>query len=475
MIGNLRSNYLSKAAILLVIVGLTAASLAAATTARADVNPWIRSNLFNAGKWDTAGPGTATPWLHPPEWTPNQGWGLFGGNLQASNVTGSWGGVRDKLVKRGISFQSAYLGQFSANPVGGESQGQSWRSDFAAGVFVDLDRLFDVHRTYFLASLDYEDGTPSLTPAHVGNQFPVQLATDNVNRFVRLVHLAAGTQLFDNTVAASAGRMITGEQYAYLAQACNSLNQAICSNPIAGARTATFLTYPDAGWGVNFEYKPSYSWYAKAGAYMVDSDLRDQTDGGVNFGIPDGAGPLVLGEIGYLTGKPNFVGTGQGRGIDPSSVFVLGTYKAGIFYDGEELENLSSGELQRHTWGFYAMGEQRIYGERPHSDDGLWTWLALSYAPPDVNEVEFMVAGGVSYNGLLDSRPDDTLSFTFAHGQFSDRLDDQGAETLIEFGARIQALPSAYFEPNLQYIINPNGFADIDNALVAGFAIGFNF
>ncbi|MEO1199162.1 MAG: carbohydrate porin [Pseudomonadota bacterium] len=454
-------------------MGLGIAAIAAVPTAMADINPWIRQNLYSPGKWDTAGPGTATPWLHPPIWSPGQGWGLLGGEVEANNVTGSWGGWRDELVARGLALEAAYFGQFAANPIGGESQGASWRGGLALGAFADLDRLFDVERTYFTMSFTYNDGTSSLTPTHVGNEFPVQLSSATDNRYTRLVHLAVGTQLFDNTVALNGGRIVAGEQFANLAQACNSVNQAICGNPIVAPRNITFPTYPNAVWGMNFEYKPDFAWYAKTGAYAVESDLLDDTNGGTNFGLPDGAGPLVLAELGYLFGRTP--ARGPEGGLTPASLVSSGTYKVGAYYDGEQLTNLSTGDTQRHTWGVYAMGEQQLYRERTNSDDGVWAWLALSYAPPDVNRVQFMAAGGVSYNGLIDGRPDDTISLIVANGHFSDRLPDQSSETLIEADLRIQALPSVYIEPNLQYIINPDGRSTIDSALVTGIALGVNF
>ena len=51
--------------LLLVLVGTTGSALA-------QINPWIQSDLYNPAKWDTAGPQTATPWLHPETWTPGQ-------------------------------------------------------------------------------------------------------------------------------------------------------------------------------------------------------------------------------------------------------------------------------------------------------------------------------------------------------------------------------------------------------------------
>ena len=43
----------------------------------AAINPWIASSVYNPQEWDSAGPYTATPWLHPPEYEPKQGWGML--------------------------------------------------------------------------------------------------------------------------------------------------------------------------------------------------------------------------------------------------------------------------------------------------------------------------------------------------------------------------------------------------------------
>ena len=42
--------------------------LALACGGRADINPWIASDIYDPKKWDTAGPQTASPWLHAPTW-----------------------------------------------------------------------------------------------------------------------------------------------------------------------------------------------------------------------------------------------------------------------------------------------------------------------------------------------------------------------------------------------------------------------
>ncbi|MCY6381885.1 carbohydrate porin [Hoeflea prorocentri] len=446
----------------LVITGL----LAGVTASLADINPWIKASQFNPARWDTAGPETATPWLHPGTWTPDQGWGWFSGNPQAPNVLGSWGGLRDDLELMGISFSGAYSGQFAANPIGGQTpDGASWIGSWNFGTFVDFSRLLDIEqRTYFTASFNLGTGNIGLTPNNVGNHFPVQLSSSGEpGPSTRLVHLAVGSQLFNNTTELVGGRIITGEDFATLATACTSVNQGICGNPIAGASSINFPTYPNAVWGGRVKVKPGNSWYAQTGAYLVYPSLGDPSEHGVEFGAPDGSGVLAISEVGVNVGNR------------ASQTGLPGTYKVGGYYDTERLTNLQTGASERNTWGIYAMGEQMLYSMDDSYSRGLWAWLALSYAPPDLNEIMFMAAGGLSYVGPFNSRPEDSLSFIAAMGVFSKHLAGQTAETILEVNYRAQILPAFYVQPDVQFILNPDGKSSIDDAIVVGFSVGSTF
>lgn len=446
--------------------------LACASVARADINPWIANTIYDPVKWDTSGPQTATPWLHPPTWTPNQKWGVLSGNFDATALTGSWGGVRDEMQTAGVAVTAAYFANPAANPVGGVDQGSSWRGDLGIGAFFDLERLVDWHGGFFTVSFSYKDGTDSLSPADVGNQFPVQLPSFDDDGATRLVHLAFGQQFFDNSAELVAGRIIAGEDFASLRLACTSLNQAICGNPIAAAQSISFPTYSSATWGARLKVKPGQSWYAQGGAYLVYSNFRDPNDHGVEFGAPDGAGVLALAEYGYLVGR--HVGENSRPGM----------YKIGGYFDNEELQNQRTGENERGTWGVYAMGEQMLYAEDDEFDQGLSGFLSLSYAPPDLNRMQFLGAAGLSYKGIVKGRPDDAISLIGAYGDFSNDLAKsqrargeaaQSGEGLLELNYRYQIVSWAFIQPDLQWVINPNGHQDIDNALVVALAFGIVF
>jgi porin len=136
--------------------------------------------------------------------------------------------------------------------------------------------------------------------------------------------------------------------------------------------------------------------------------LGNSNTGGIEFKVPNGSGLLTLGEVGLLTG--------QNRGV----AGLPGVIKAGAYYDSERLTDLDSGRNVDGTWGMYILGEYMLYSENNQYTEGLSGFLALSYGPENRNIITFMASGGLSYQGLIPNRSDDTLAFVFAYGLFSD-------------------------------------------------------
>lgn len=432
----------------------------------ADPGPWSQSSVSLDVLWDdflkvTSG---APPNRDAPPGNPT--WGWLSGDWQASNITGNWGGARDRLEQDGVTFTLDYLGQFAANPAGGVIEGgASWMDNWSLGLRIDMDRLLELaFPVYVTTSVNLLDGSEALSNSHIGNIMDVQVSDLDGQWFQpRLVYFALGAHLFDQTTEVLAGRIVPLDDFATFAQACTSMNGAICGNPLAGQFDVNMTADPLAVWGGRIKVKPGPRWYAQAGGYLVYPGLGDPDDYGLEFGAPPGSGLLAFGEFGLHVGH-----SAREDGLP-------GTYKAGVYYDTEELTNLATNASQRDTWGAYGMAEQMLYSETDDYSQGLWGWLAMSYAPPEMNTVTVMAAAGLSYTGLLDDRPDDTVAFVTAATVFSDYLPGQGTEVLFELNYRARLLPALYVQPGIQYIVDPDGFQTIEDALVIGLNIGATF
>jgi len=365
----------------------------------------------------------------------------------------------------------AYFGQLAANPVGGVREGgTTWRGDLAAGVFVDLERVAGWYRTYLTATADWKAGTDSLTNHFIGNQLPVQLDNGDDGGATRLVNLAVGHQLFDDTAEIVAGRLVTGEDFATLRLACTSLNQGICSVPIAAPQSISFPTFPSAVWGGRLKVKPGTSWSAQVGSYLVFPGFRDPSFHGTNFSAPEGSGALTIAHLMYLVG---------GSGTDHRS--LPGRYLLGGYFDSEEITAVETRQPVHGTGGAYLMGQQMLFARTEGSDVGLSAWFALSWAPPNRNRVSNMAAGGLSYQGILPSRPWDGLALIAARSGYSNDLRRgerargeplQHGELLLELNYRLSLAKSFWVQPDIQGVIQPKGRSDIPDALAIGFAVG---
>jgi len=110
-----------------------------------------------------------------------------------------------------------------------------------------------------------------------------------------------------------------------------------------------------------------------------------------------------------------------------------------------------------------------------NSHQGLWGFLALTYAPPKMNELEYFADSGLLYFGLIPHRPSDEIGLFGIWGQFSsdlaesERASDQPVmthEAIVEANYMCNITPSLTVQPDIQGVFRPDGTGLISNALV---------
>lgn len=104
-----------------------------------------------------------------------------------------------------------------------------------------------------------------------------------------------------------------------------------------------------------------------------------------------------------------------------------------------------------------------------------------SYSPDDeVAKTPLQISAGLNYQGLFPGREEDRTVLFATYGQLSDKYGDAighdvDYEMVFELGHRFQLTPSASIQPSVQYIHNPGGTGDIDDAVVLGAWLGLKF
>jgi len=111
------------------------------------------------------------------------------------------------------------------------------------------------------------------------------------------------------------------------------------------------------------------------------------------------------------------------------------------------------------------------------SDQGLGWFGRVAFTPADRNFIGFYFDTGLSYKGLLPTRDDDTIGIGFGYAQLTNGARSSlqaegsspiGAEMVLEFTYQAKITRWLIIQPDLQYIINPGGTTDLNNALVIG-------
>lgn len=176
--------------------------------------------------------------------------------------------------------------------------------------------------------------------------------------------------------------------------------------------------------------------------------------------------PFVIGEI-----VRSFGGDDPGLSLGAGAWVHFGRFNDLRFdIQGESLASPSAGQPLRHDGNFaiYALADGRLWTRGAQSLHGF---VRASASPSDRNPVGLYGDAGISLQGPLRSRPNDTLGASVGIARFSQRLRalirDRSAasayrsgaaasEAVVEISYQLKLGPHAYVQPDLQWIFNPS-------------------
>ena len=406
--------------------------------------------------------------------------------LEGHYLTGDWGGLRSTLRDLGVVPTLTFVTDVLGNPIGGRRQGLRETDDLTLTVALDLERLIGWTGGGFGVSLSVRSGT-SLSTKDIGNVFDVAQAC--CGHTYRLVNVYLEQALAGDAVNVRAGRIATGDDFLTSPLYGTFVQSGINDNPGGIFFNIPLSDYPVATWGARVRLKPVESLYVTAGVYNNDPSLVQNAKHGVDWTM---RGPLLaIGEVRYRLNQ------------GPEATGLPGNYKVGGFYSGGDFPDLFrdvqggsaalSGlpsRMHQGTGGFYFLIDQMVYRDGgPGSTRGLTPFVSLLFSPDrDTNQMPFFVNGGLVYQGLLPSRPQDSAGLGVVYGEFSRQLrraqrdgravgagtEPQTYELALELTYLIQATGWLQVQPDVQYIINPGGTGKIRDAFVIGFQLAIS-
>ena len=399
-------------------------------------------------------------------------------------LLGDWLGIRSKLKDRGITLALLYIGDPFGDVTGGQRLGASDYNLVGLGAIFGTKEFLGWNGGSFHVGFAVNFGT-SISQSYVGNTFPVQLA-DVADAHPRLTYLSYTQSLFEDKLSVRVGRTtinsvsseeFLGSEYfkAFTSVGVDLVPLGIFLNAPGG------FGYPDTTWGARIRFQPVKRFYTMLGAYNGDPRLKDGGRHGVDFSM---RGPLFL--IGEFAFRRNY---------QPDSAGRSGNLKIGGYYNGGTSQSFGSGQngLPSKTvqgrYGLYVVGDQVLvrWGESAE-DRHLGVFGAFTAAPDSrVNRVPYFFNTGLVLYAPFHGRAKDLAGFAVVYGGYSDNLQRaemreanpsmaiQRFEMALEWNYGLAIRPGLLLQPDVQYLIHPNGTTRISNALAIGINIVANF
>ena len=407
---------------------------------------------------------------------------------KADHISGDWGGARARLFDSGVEMFGFYNSIYNGNVSGGIHSGHAtYVDDIFVGFKLDLEKLIGWRGGLFVVSGINRNGD-DLTTKYVGSIFSAQQCVGGQRPFLYQVYVQQ--KFADNKITAKIGRFSASDDFNGSPLYGYSLNNGIDGDIRNVLFDTRFSAYPFPVWAAALLYDPSPELNVKLGIFQTSSRMFENDDNGLNWGIERDDGYTAIAQFGWAPQffqRPVYSPTGDGKSAAPLVAVkgYPGHYWIGFTYSEWDFYPRFDGGFKDHSYGFYVHGDQMVYQETPGSDQGLTVFVASGYYPQtEISIVPFQVNVGLNYKGLFPGRDNDHSMLHFIYGDLSRdyaraKLKPGGhladSEKVIELAHRFQLTRWSYFQPDLQYVIDPGGTGDISNALVIGAQMGFTF
>jgi porin len=370
------------------------------------------------------------------------------------------GGVRAALARRGITFGVNYIGEVFGTASGGFNQGTYYDGRLEVAVSGDLEKMLGWKGLSFFAN-GYQIHGQSITAQDLGALMPVSFI--EATPATRLFELWLEQKLLGDTLSIRFGQLAADSEF-ILSDGGGAFINGTWGWP---SITAANLpqggpAYPLATPGVRVAFTPNDQLTLMAAVYngRPAGDCPDEedpqvcNDHGLDFPVDDPV--LLMFEGGYkysLGGLP-------------------GTVKLGGWHQEGDFPLLLDDSLEEDSYGLYGILDQMIY--KVAEGKGISFFGRVIGAPEDRSFVDMYWEAGLTFTGMLASRPDDVLGIGFAHtgvsGDASARQvkDDPTQEVILDYEALLevsytaQIVPGFSIQPDFQYFWNPGGNVAVD-------------
>ena len=405
---------------------------------------------------------------------------------QSATLTSDWGGARTKLGDAGLSLAVTSTTDL-ATVLGGAP-----RTGFLMPYLVDANLSVDFEKLGVVpgggAFVDFQQaGSTQLAANYVPDYWGWDAIYPFTQSLTQLAQYWYGQSLADGAVRLKLGKIDANVDFAVSQPNLLFINSAAYMPSVLAQDLPTF---PNPAGGFEVLLKPLDWIDARFGMFDGSTNWYDPSTG--LSGMPTGQQGLggffwnnpgsyfLISEVSGVwqaDGKPGHLGVGwfqqTGSSAEPSGV-----------------RNPSpTGELDvMGAWGLYTSFNQVLFqadAAAPSASSttapaslsngpsgpgltgpGLAAFGQFGWSDPSENPSQWSIMGGMSWQGVIDARPNDTLGAMVAYGHFSGMpslsFSSGWGETIVEGFYNFQIAPWLSVQPDVQYINQPSEMPSLD-------------
>lgn len=412
--------------------------------------------------------------------------------------TGDWGGVRSELLEQGVDVIVGYVGEAATNVHGGYNHDRTARytAQWALGTHLDLQKLLGWNDAEFQLLVTERNGN-NLSNERVSDPRAPQLSSVQEvwgrGQTWRLTQMWYRQKFFNSALDLKFGRVGVNEDFASFP--CDFQSLSFCSAPIGNVAGDIWYSGPVSQWGGRVRYNLDEHWAVQVGAYEQNPSYLE-TGNGFKLSGSGTKGALVPVEVIWkpLVGKEALPGE-----------YRLGYYHSSasandLYDDVNANPQVLTGQAPKsHSskHGAWIIGQQQLTVHNGDASRGLSVFASLTVHDKATSGIESFQNIGAVYKGPFDARPKDDIGVGIARLKVNDDVtkrqrlindstgisdyDDpqyvpvQHSEYNIELNYGVHVTNWLTVRPNVQYVRNPGGVYEVDNAWVAGVKLQASF
>ncbi len=412
--------------------------------------------------------------------------------------TGDWGGVRSELLEQGVDVIVGYVGEAATNVHGGYNHDRTARytAQWALGTHLDLQKLLGWNEAEFQLLVTERNGN-NLSNERVSDPRAPQLSSVQEvwgrGQTWRLTQMWYRQKFFNSALDLKFGRVGVNEDFASFP--CDFQSLSFCSAPIGNVAGDIWYSGPVSQWGGRVRYNLNDRWAVQVGAYEQNPSYLE-TGNGFKLSGSGTKGALVPVEVIWkpIVGKDALPGE-----------YRLGYYHSSasandLYDDVNGNPQVLTGQAPKSRsskHGAWVIGQQQLTTHNGDASRGLSVFASLTVHDKATSGIESFQNIGAVYKGPFDARPQDDLGVGIARLKVNDDVtkrqrlinestgisdyDDpqyvpvQHSEYNIELNYGVHVTDWLTVRPNVQYVRNPGGVYEVDNAWVAGVKLQASF